>query len=953
MKQQAKQLVRVFNRGADIDLIALHSGSKSTLPDAVLYHFFLDVFLDVMEANDKLEISAVVDRAHDLLLGVSPGMRDYSEAVLNVATNEKVKAASLQTKVFCPTGAGGGVDATCKAGAKGAYVPPTTNEARGWVGDQKDWKGKVTTKYHELDIADIKSDAAVSINKRTVKKHKKAIEKNGLTRPFVVSKMENGKYHLQDGNHYQKAIGELFKEGKIKRETLKKVGVVEVVPKKGYKFEFQMVGGLLPMQRLVSDKKKAASLQTKVFCPTGAGGGVDATCKAGAKGAYVPPTTNEAGQLVPGTVGKFAGISTGSWKISQASAQVHLKKIATLEKLASEGKWGQFQKKMSKANPATASSAKLKAQLQAQENLLAQKGEKLQKLAPGATATDNNPAVADGKNWKKIGPSLGTEIGGTYEMGGKKYYVKIPDDPNRAHNEVLTSKLYKAAGAGIADHHLVEIDGKVGVATEWLEGSTKPKWDMQSVKDKAADDFGVHAWLNNRDAVGAGSENPMDNIKQLPNGELVAIDVGGGLDYKGMGGGGKKPMGEFANEFSSMRDAKQNPSMHKVFGKMTDEQLMESAEKVTNITEQTVKDIVNKYHPGNAAAKQDMVKKLIARKDDLEEKGLFMQEKIADKHDGKKVAAVQKVAAVKKKITIDTDQFPPPPTLLSTNETHIAANKNDVKSIISDGAAGDIATLQWRVDNGFYKSPKVKNFAEEVISNVMQQQNPPPAPTPLSGAFHEISAKVESAAGKAGLEKIGYWDVLADMGGIPEGIPQGFSFGASENATHAKGEAEFNKLPQTKQNAIRSYTGGGYRITNPQLRGGWDKAAARAKNVANGVMTAARKLPEGKKVTRFHSLAPLAIQSLTPGKIVSDKGVLSTSTKPEGVFTANNVKWNITIGPDVKGLAVSNVSSHSSEKEILFPPNQRIMVKSVQRVGAKHYVDAIMLPTLDNQCCPN
>lgn len=345
----------------------------------------------------------------------------------------------------------------------------------------------------------------------------------------------------------------------------------------------------------------------KVFCPTGAGGGVNPNCKAGAKGNYTKPIKDQQGRIEPGSVGKLAGVDTSSWPKEKAWVQAHLKKIAKMEAAAHYGHWGKFSKMLSKADKSKPASAKQKLVWKAEEGLIKEHHKLLGEVPEPAVAKPVPPVpTSDGATWKKVGGKLGTEKGGTYELYGEKYYVKIPDNPDRAFNENLAQKLYGMANAGVVDGNIVDINGKKGYATKW-EDAAKPSWGQQSIKNKAADDFAVHAWLNNRDAIGAGSENPMDNIKVVKNtGQLKAVDVGGALDYKGGGGGGKKPFGKEAAEWEGLRDPKINPTMAEVFGKMTPDQLRVSAQKLAAFTDTDIENMVG-AHGGHLSTTERLV----------------------------------------------------------------------------------------------------------------------------------------------------------------------------------------------------------------------------------------------------------------------------------------------------------------------------------------------------------
>lgn len=309
-----------------------------------------------------------------------------------------------------------------------------------------------------------------------------------------------------------------------------------------------------------------------------------------------------------------SGVNYDKWPQQNSAAMSAKKKIKLMEQMVASGDYAAF----AAAAPIIHSkqpNSYQKGILQAYANLH-EIAKKAQQAPPkGAVEVPGTPALA---GWTKVGGSLGTEKGGTYiGPDGKKYYVKIPDNAARAHNEVLAFKLYELAGSHVVHSNLVQVEGKTGIATVW-EDAEKLKWSAGD-KVAASEDFATHAWLNNWDAVGAGSENPMDNIK-LINGNTTLVDAGGSLDYSGMGGSGKKAFGYEANEWSTLRDPKINKTMAQVFGGMTDHQLYHSAMKLHQVTYNDISELVYKFHPGSNDDKNVMVDILVARKNAIIQK---------------------------------------------------------------------------------------------------------------------------------------------------------------------------------------------------------------------------------------------------------------------------------------------------------------------------------------------
>ena len=681
------------------------------------------------------------------------------------------------------------------------------------------------------------------------------------------------------------------------------------------------------------------------------------------------------------------------------------------------------------------------------------------------------PPVEKISEWKKIGDSQGTEKGGLYEFEGKKYYVKIPDDPARAHNELLTQRLYALAGAKCVQGNIIDIDGKVALATPWEETSQKVDWSKKTEKFVAENAYSAHAWLNNRDAIGAGSENPMDNIRKVESKQIpgvfhqTLIDAGGGLDFKGMGGSGKKEFGPDAKEWHSMRSDK-NPTMKKVFGGMSQKALQLSAKRLQKINDMDIANIVAEHGKHmTPAQKTTMTNTLIARKNailvsagvkpaspaaqkvagvkidnpkpsqkpaagpvvappvpappkqtssktgqqvaaklnKIYEAGVHMSEtgsmekmdkiitnaKTKSKYptiihaykmdvinavaNGAKPSSAntEKVKASKEKIkeaqkkqpyVFKASQFPEEPTFYTSNEAHKKINSDLIGEIQDAAVSGNMAAIELIHKNA--KSPKIKEYAQAVKAEVANSLNPPPPPKKIDGTYSTVLEQVKGLTAKskagAGIESVGYWSVVQKFDGIPDGIPEGKwikSYSSDETHLHETiGKSTYQKMTGHKKD-IKSYTGGGYVSMNQALRDGdintsYGKSAIKA---ATGIMKKGHAIPEGIKLSRKHNAGGtnFDIKNLTPGTVVSDRGLLSTSTD-ESVWSGT-IQWKMTVGPGVKGLAVgtSGVSNHPGEREVVLPPNQRIMVtKVIPKANQYYHVEAVILPTEDSQCCP-
>lgn len=231
--------------------------------------------------------------------------------------------------------------------------------------------------------------------------------------------------------------------------------------------------------------------------------------------------------------------------------------------------------------------------------------------------------------WKQTGAKPGgSNPGAIYtDENGVRWLVKGSNAggaTKQSHNEVLASKLMAAAGIGVPDMKLVDLEGKhgggIGVASKMMDSLQSLGLSTPGHLSAAQADFAVHAWLANYDAIGMS----YDNTKIGVDGKAVNIDPGGALEYRAQG----KLKTDFTNsvlELKSMRDAQKNPQAAAVYGSMTSSQIAESAKKVAAISDDSITKMVMTYGGGTDAEKKALAQKLINRKQDLAQRVLDMQ----------------------------------------------------------------------------------------------------------------------------------------------------------------------------------------------------------------------------------------------------------------------------------------------------------------------------------------
>ena len=429
----------------------------------------------------------------------------------------------------------------------------------------------------------------------------------------------------------------------------------------------------------------------------------------------------------------WSGVSFKGMDKSDTYVQLAIKVVKGMEQLAGQGKWDLLEKSQHWKNQVGSD-----LMAQAKANLL--KLKPVEKVPSGAKVSSESPALG---GWKKVGGQLGTEKGGTFVgPDGKKYYVKTPDNPARAYNEVLAAKLYSAAGANVVQADLIEVDGSPAVATLWADDAKKINWNDPAARVEAHEDFAVHAWLANWDAVGAGSENPMDNIKTI-GGKPTLVDAGGSLEYSGMGGSGKKPFGPEPMELVTLKDPSVNATMAKVFGDMTPAEELASYKKVLAVQPEQIDALVAKYHYGSKEEAAAMAQTLKARREYIQ----LRAEELADHFglDSKPVAVAGPLTAEK----LGPSALPAPPVIKSPTNQHFNPK---FQALYDMASAGDVAGVEAFKTNATAKgayTKKLHAYKEQLLASlsvggkapaVPPVASPAAAPAPVVPAAAEVFA---------------------------------------------------------------------------------------------------------------------------------------------------------------------------------------------------------------------
>jgi len=220
----------------------------------------------------------------------------------------------------------------------------------------------------------------------------------------------------------------------------------------------------------------------------------------------------------------------------------------------------------------------------------------------------------------QIGDQDGSNVGGLFKsvLDDQEFYVKAPDTELMAKVEVLSSKLYQAAGVKVADVNLMKVKGKiggrdvdrVGVASRIEKIDDIDTGDMGALSG-AKEGFAADAWLANWDVIGNGGPKQL-NLKKMADGSSFRIDTGGTLFFRAQGGR-KTFSGSDIPELDSLRFNEVNSG--KVFGDINEDQIVAGVARIVAISDDDIRRLVSDVMGDDA---DDLAEVLIGRRDVLQ-----------------------------------------------------------------------------------------------------------------------------------------------------------------------------------------------------------------------------------------------------------------------------------------------------------------------------------------------
>jgi hypothetical protein len=364
-----------------------------------------------------------------------------------------------------------------------------------------------------------------------------------------------------------------------------------------------------------------------------------------------------------GNVFKITGYESSPDK---SHAQVH--KYVEALKTATEEHSGKKPKAAKKPAPVAAPAAPMG------------KPSATKKLASGATVT-----LMEG--WQKVAEKKGSNPGGIFkDKAGQDWYCKFPKTDDHVKNELLTAKFYQMLGVAVPNLKLVEQDGKLGIASKWVDGLSQVSAAKLAAAPGVHEAFVLDAWLANWDVVGMNN----DNLMLDPEGKPVHVDVGGGLHFSAMGKPKGDAFGNTVGETQTLLDAGLNAQSAAVFKGVSEEAKLAGGKQLAKMHPNQIKKMCRLFGPGDRGMQDMMAEKLIARREHL-----LKQLGLADPWNAPPVDI--------SKLTVNASDLPEPIDFsnyqgsgkgLSSHEAINKQNTIDDQALIDFAKAGNLKALQ-------------------------------------------------------------------------------------------------------------------------------------------------------------------------------------------------------------------------------------------------------------------
>lgn len=572
------------------------------------------------------------------------------------------------------------------------------------------------------------------------------------------------------------------------------------------------------------------------------------------------------------------------------------------------------------------------------------------------------PAV---DSWKVVGGQKGSNEGESLQDDqGQKWYVKYPKDEQHAQAEVLAATLYTALGLQAQDAQLVMKNGKLGIASRWMDGLKQGNPKELAAAPGALDGFLADVWLGNRDVVGLS----YDNLQIDANGVAVRVDAGASFFFRAQGG--KKEFGEDPTELTSMLDAKINHQTASVFGGMQEADFMAAAAKLQQLPDAKIRIMVNAAGPGTKSDRKRLADVLIARKN-----AILAKYPVNSK--GEPIKALDPTA-----LNVDPDRLPKRHDFENWNgegkglssKAHLNKANSDVEKLMAEVAAtGDLIALKnfkyQPIDPNTgepagalkpiseYPSKHVVYYHQDLVNVLDEIANPPVA----LKIFHEIDVdSVEeldaafptkpfgtTVASVEAQEKMGFWVGLgrvakADVAKLMPKKTMAYPAAAISAAYDKYKKA--GKLAKAFINGIQA--SGSY---NDLFRDGKEKDhhGNNLKEVAKAALDFATEQPAGTKLYRWQNMSADMVKKFLKaedGTVFTTVGSMCTSYSENATSHFGKHKVTIVYAEGAKAVESFGSGSFSGEKEVTTLPGGRFMISKKEMVGDRLELELLMLP---------
>jgi SPP1 gp7 family putative phage head morphogenesis protein len=518
-------------------------------------------------------------------------------------------------------------------------------------------------------------------------------------------------------------------------------------------------------------------------------------------------------------------------------------------------------------------------------------------------------------NMTKIGPQKGSNPGGLYQDTdtGVKWYIKTPQDPQQARSEVLAAKLYELAGVEVPEYRLTTLNGKVAVASRFIEGTKHGTLKELAKTAGAAEGFIADAWLANWDVVGALNDNMV-----IKAGRVIRLDTGGALRYRAQGALKGAAFNDNVPELETLSLKNINAQTAAVFEKASDEVKRAATAKLAAITDEQIRHLAKEYGEDGIAdlliARRDYIKaRFLTATPEVEAFGIASINTTLHAIDSAIVEAIKGIAFRAGKAIEPKD----------------IERVEKVKTAFKGLFAAD------------YMTPATANSItahyEKTISRLQDAVKQATSPGWAWGQFSGYKGDIKVNLSPGLLNEAGLAAATKDPASY-DAASAAKVIGKPKLSSSQRSMAERHGLTDMEIHAITQYTGSFYRLMNNYLREGKAGMGFDLKDVENAVKAASAglaKLPgHGGNVARGVRSSGVANSDAyikahtTEGAVIRWNSFTSAST--DELFPGD-MRFIIRPEPGstLPGADVRSISLHGSEAEVLLAPGTIIRVEKV------------------------